>query len=279
MDEKTKNLPWIIFVLRNQFFAINTSQVAGIVQLPTLTSVPEAPPEFEGAANIRGIIAPVLNLRKLLQMPTVFDENTEAIGNFNNVKKFSEAWLNGFKRKMLTGAPSEYGDDPTASVVLKWLRGFRTDNLTIADCKSRIIDAFEKMKPIAAQAKECNDETGFTAEGMEKLGELEELCAECLRLASNAVAQLAVGDNAMAITLSESEDSQIPALAILVDRVNSVDSIELISGTESKKSLYASSYVLGIAHCEKVKGEIVALDIHSILKQADKFDESKKKGE
>ena len=279
MDEKINSLPWIIFVLRNQLFAINTVQVAGIVQLPTLTSVPEAPPEFEGAANIRGIITPVLNLRKLLQMPTVYDENSEAITNFNNVKKLSEAWLNAFKREMLTGAKSEYGDNPLTLTVTKWLKGFRTDNITLSDCKNRILTAFEKMAQIASEARGCNDETGFTAQGMEKLTELEGLSEECVRFASNAAAQIAIGENAMAIMLSESADSQTPALAILVDRVNSVDSIELISGTDSKKSLYSSNYVLGIAHCEKVKGEIVALDIHSILRQADKFDESQKKGE
>ncbi len=279
MDEKINSLPWIIFVLRNQLFAINTVQVAGIVQLPTLTSVPEAPPEFEGAANVRGIITPVLNLRKLLQMPTVYDENSEAITNFNNVKKLSEAWLNAFKREMLTGAKSEYGDNPLTLTVAKWLKGFRTDNITLSDCKNRILTAFEKMAQIASEARGCNDETGFTAEGMEKLAELEGLSEECVRFASNAAAQIAIGENAMAIMLSESADSQTPALAILVDRVNSVDSIELISGTDSKKSLYSSNYVLGIAHCEKVKGEIVALDIHSILRQADKFDESQKKGE
>lgn len=279
MDERINSLPWIIFVLRNQLFAINTVQVAGIVQLPTLTSVPEAPPEFEGAANIRGIITPVLNLRKLLQMPTVYDENSEAITNFNNVKKLSEAWLNAFKREMLTGAKSEYGDNPLTLTVTKWLKGFRTDNITLSDCKNRILTSFEKMAQIASEARGCNDETGFTAEGMEKLAELEGLSEECVRFASNAAAQIAIGENAMAIMLSESADSQTPALAILVDRVNSVDSIELISGTDSKKSLYSSNYVLGIAHCEKVKGEIVALDIHSILRQADKFDESQKKGE
>lgn len=279
MDERINSLPWIIFVLRNQLFAINTVQVAGIVQLPTLTSVPEAPPEFEGAANVRGIITPVLNLRKLLQMPTVYDENSEAITNFNNVKKLSEAWLNAFKREMLTGAKSEYGDNPLTLTVTKWLKGFRTDNITLSDCKNRILTAFEKMAQIASEARGCNDETGFTADGMEKLAELEGLSEECVRFASNAAAQIAIGENAMAIMLSESADSQTPALAILVDRVNSVDSIELISGTDSKKSLYSSNYVLGIAHCEKVKGEIVALDIHSILRQADKFDESQKKGE
>lgn len=278
MDEKNYSLPWIIFVLRNQLFAINTAQVAGIVQLPSLTSVPEAPPEFEGAANVRGIITPVLNLRKLLQMPTASDENTEAIANFNNVKALSEAWLNAFKREMLTGAKSQYGDDPSLLPVSKWLKVFRTDNITLSELRNKILGTFSEMAQLAGEAKGCNDETGFTAEGMEKLASLEELSAQCMRCASDAAAALAIGENAMAIMLSESEDSQTPALAILVDKVNSVDTIELISGTDSKKSLYSSSYVLGIAHCEKVKGEIVALDIHSILKQTDRFDESQKKG-
>jgi purine-binding chemotaxis protein CheW len=58
------NLPFIIFSFRTAYYAINAEFVEGIVFLPELSPIEEAPDYFAGIFNLRGKVLPVMDLDK-----------------------------------------------------------------------------------------------------------------------------------------------------------------------------------------------------------------------
>lgn len=62
-------LPWIIFSLNGRFFAVNSCLVSGIMKLPQITPVPEAPDIFHGICDVRGETIPIFSMHRLLKLP------------------------------------------------------------------------------------------------------------------------------------------------------------------------------------------------------------------
>ena len=58
------DLPFIIFVFRNAYYAINAEFVESIVLLPELSPLAEAPNYLIGVFNLRGKVLPVMDLDK-----------------------------------------------------------------------------------------------------------------------------------------------------------------------------------------------------------------------
>lgn len=276
MSADLNRLPWIIFKLKNQYFAMDSAQVSGIIQLPQLTSVPEAPPAFEGVANIRGDIIPILSMRTLLQMPTVKEENKQTIEYFTAMRKRVEAWLNDFKRSVIIGAETKYDDNPLKCNFGQWLSDYKSDNLDIIETKAEIVEVFNDMAYLAKKTRSYVDETGLREEGMEVIARLESDCKDVDDKIQEILTILSTGGVGIAITLSETQGDTSACLGVIVDSVHSVDSITLVDKNTGHNTLYASHYVMGIAHCNRVEGEIIVIDELKVLEQAETFSESQK---
>jgi purine-binding chemotaxis protein CheW len=67
----------LIFQLAGGSFGLRLAQVAEIIRLPELVRVPLVPPSLLGVANLRGIVLPVVSLRRLMNLPdATVDEST-----------------------------------------------------------------------------------------------------------------------------------------------------------------------------------------------------------
>jgi purine-binding chemotaxis protein CheW len=60
-------LPFLTFSLGKQLYALPIDQVVEVVAMVELVTVPDTPPAFLGAANRRGSVLPVLDLRPVFQ--------------------------------------------------------------------------------------------------------------------------------------------------------------------------------------------------------------------
>lgn len=54
---------YLSFKIGEEVFAVNVSRVIEIVEMPPITSVPQAPPFMRGVINLRGSVLPVINTR------------------------------------------------------------------------------------------------------------------------------------------------------------------------------------------------------------------------
>jgi purine-binding chemotaxis protein CheW len=60
----------VIFELGTENFGVDISAVESIIKMQELTRVPHAPSFVEGVTNLRGVVLPVIDLRKRFSMPT-----------------------------------------------------------------------------------------------------------------------------------------------------------------------------------------------------------------
>lgn len=64
MDEQL-----VIFELNEESYGVNVTQVQSIVPLPEIITVPGAPHFIAGVVNLRGVIIPVVDLRRRFNLP------------------------------------------------------------------------------------------------------------------------------------------------------------------------------------------------------------------
>ena len=62
---------YISFVLGEEYFAINVTQVLNILQLVQITKVPTAPDYMKGLINLRGTVLPIIDIRIKFGMPPI----------------------------------------------------------------------------------------------------------------------------------------------------------------------------------------------------------------
>jgi purine-binding chemotaxis protein CheW len=54
----------VIFQLADEFYGVDIAHVDGIVKMQSITRVPHSPDFVEGVTNLRGVVLPVVDLRK-----------------------------------------------------------------------------------------------------------------------------------------------------------------------------------------------------------------------
>lgn len=59
----------VIFELAGEQYGVNITAVESIIKIQTITKVPHAPHFVEGVTNLRGVVLPVIDLRKRLGLP------------------------------------------------------------------------------------------------------------------------------------------------------------------------------------------------------------------
>ncbi len=67
----------LVFQLNNESFAINVSNIQGILEVPGITALPQMPDYFEGVIKYNDRAVPVINTRLKMGLPkSEFDQNT-----------------------------------------------------------------------------------------------------------------------------------------------------------------------------------------------------------
>jgi purine-binding chemotaxis protein CheW len=69
----------VIFSLDHQAYGISIMIVESIIKMQEITWVPRAHPSIEGATNLRGVVLPVINLCKKLNLPESDDMGSKRI--------------------------------------------------------------------------------------------------------------------------------------------------------------------------------------------------------
>ena len=67
----TETLLYLTFQLEDEIFAIDVSQVREVLDISTITKVPQTPDFMRGVINVRGSVVPVVDMRIKFGMPVV----------------------------------------------------------------------------------------------------------------------------------------------------------------------------------------------------------------
>jgi purine-binding chemotaxis protein CheW len=69
----------VAFTLAGEQYGVDISTVNSIIKMQYITAIPRAPRFIEGVTNLRGIVLPVVDLRKRLGMPPAEDDKDARI--------------------------------------------------------------------------------------------------------------------------------------------------------------------------------------------------------
>ncbi len=68
MAEEFESTQYLTFVLDAEVFAVDVSRVREILEMPSITKVPQVPTFMRGVINLRGCVVPVIDLRLKFNM-------------------------------------------------------------------------------------------------------------------------------------------------------------------------------------------------------------------
>ena len=78
----------VVFELGNEHYGLDISTVESIIKMQSITKMPQAPFYVEGITNLRGVVVPVMDLRRRFGLPP--QEQTKdtriVVVNMNNLK-------------------------------------------------------------------------------------------------------------------------------------------------------------------------------------------------
>jgi len=78
-NEIAKTAQYLTFMLGDEVFALDVSQVREVLDLTTITKVPRAPEFMRGVINVRGSVVPVVDMRVKFGLPGTDDTSDTRI--------------------------------------------------------------------------------------------------------------------------------------------------------------------------------------------------------
>ncbi len=78
-DSLENEMQLVVFGLGDEEFGVEITQVREIIRIPEITKMPNSPDFVDGVINLRGTIAPIVDLKKLLDIHRGNDENTDTM--------------------------------------------------------------------------------------------------------------------------------------------------------------------------------------------------------
>lgn len=264
--EPTHQLPWIIFDLNEQLYAISTEMVTGILQFPPITPIANAPAILLGVANIRGGVVPILELKGLLNISDNKKEIEIVLTALNYKSGGIEDFLAEMRRCVRNNehfavSPNYFGDRIN-------LAAFPENSLTHS-LLSQVKDGQRKLEDYGDR---INTKASLLDEAVRAGKELEALIARTIRHISDQ-------SRRMVITLCFDPDSAQTSVGFVVDNVRSVDALTIIDNKGGGKFLYSNAQIACVAHNDKIKGEILVINDKEVVKAVDIYNDILKKEE
>jgi purine-binding chemotaxis protein CheW len=78
----------VVFELANEHYGLDIAAVEGIIKMQSITRMPQAPHYVEGITNLRGVVVPVIDLRRRFGLePQEWTRNTRIVVVYMNQLK------------------------------------------------------------------------------------------------------------------------------------------------------------------------------------------------
>ncbi len=264
--EERADLPWLIFTLNEQAYAVNSKYVNGIEMRPdTVTALPDAPDIYCGLVERRGEVYPLLNMRKTFHFPSVDDES-EAFGKMIDQRKNDHIrWIENFENCYRKKEKFTLAVDPHKCAFGKWYDQFSKSTHTITFHIKKIEEPHKLLHETAAAI-------------INAMNRGEDQKAEVLfkKLKNEYYPRvIAVLDEVKAVYRSTYRETVVvlsdekQMLGLLVDEVLAVDKVEPVIGGGSMNLLSQSRFFKRVVQNDKINLEILIVDEEELLKLSD----------
>lgn len=257
-------LPWMIFELNEQLYAINTKMVTGISKFPPVTPIANAPEIFYGVANVRGDVIPIMDLKKMLKIK----DNRTAVESAFTALNYKLGGIEDYLTEMRRCVKNEENFSVSSE--------YFGDNIDL-DSFPHNSQTYEMLRKIKEEQGRLEEYGSLINTHGNLLEEAESCGKELINLINSAVQHISDQSKKMVINLSFDPASTKPCIGFVVDSVRAVDSLTLIDREGNGKFLLANSQILSVAHNDKIKGEILVINDKEVIQSVEVYREYQRK--
>ena len=263
MTKIESQIPWVIFRLLEQKFAVSAKQVKEMVKMPTVIPVPKAPDYFRGVINLRSKVIPVIDLRVKMGMPSFQKEIQGLIDLLTQREQDHKNWIAELESSVKEKREFKLATDPHKCAFGKWYDTFTTENRILGTCLKKFDVPHKKIHSIAVDVKNKENKNDFKAafKIIEKTKQDE--LAQMILLFEEARTLISDDQKEIALVLENSDHY----VALAVDAIETIEKLSLadIEDMPQLITTQADDIISAIGKRENEKGLVQLLEVASFF--------------
>ena len=126
-----KAVPWVLIRLDQSILGIDSGSVREMLQLPRVTAIPQASAAVRGVVTLRDHATPVIDLRKLLGMPSLADDSAQLIQLLSARAEDHRKWLAELDASVKEDRTFGLTLDPHACAFGRWYDQFKATSVVL----------------------------------------------------------------------------------------------------------------------------------------------------
>lgn len=222
-ETETESKLWLTVSLSNQKYAINCDYVDSIFQLQQdITGLPNASGEIVGVINLRGMMLPLIDMRRLLGMETLEQELLEFESMLRSYQQAHVDWVQELKNCLEDKREFQLPTDPHACAFGKWYDSYKPESQIVALTLAKIDEPHKKLHESALKCFALKDKG--EEELMKKLinEEVQGFADQVVGLIEMTIGNYRESYRKICIAISDG----ISRIGIIADSVHTVGKIE-----------------------------------------------------
>lgn len=250
---------YLIIELAGEKYGVGIEFVQEIIPMPDTSRLPETGDGSRGVIRLRKDVIPLYDLRKILGLPSVDEEDDELLEMLKLREQDHVNWINELKASVKENREFSLTTDPHQCKFGKWYDKFKTDDINLSLFLSQFDVPHRRIHKAGATVRKILTEKGVET-AMAALKEtLDTDYKQMMDLFSNAEEYVRNAHRELAIVVSLDGGETLKAVAAdKVDEILEIDDEKIDRKNVSNKS----RYVRGVANLGDFA--CVLLDIEAI---------------
>lgn len=153
MADLDGSLPWVVFELKGQLFAVNSGYVKELITIPKVVGLPHAPETIRGVISLRGQVVTLMDTRIRMGLPALGSETAELINMLDAREQDHHNWLAELDASVREGREFGLTTDPHRCAFGVWYDQFETDNPALQNCLEQFDTPHKAIHAVAVQVK------------------------------------------------------------------------------------------------------------------------------
>ncbi len=239
------SMPWVIFKLQEQFFAVSSHYVREMIATPSITNIPNTPAHYLGTILLRDTTIPAYDLRQRLDMKPIAEESQELIDLLIQREKDHKNWLKELELSVHEKREFTLATNPHLCAFGKWYDTFTTDNPTLKFYLSKFDAPHKSIHSIAVTVKKLEIQ-GNHSEALEIIETTRNReLSEMISLFEKTRAYIVQQNQSISVVIEKGKHQ----VAVSVDSVQTVERLPKDSIEDSPQTFEndTDKYLLGIS--------------------------------